>query len=131
MKQYLVDTNIVLRYLLNDVPKQATLVEKYFIAAKERTITLFIPIIVFMELDFALTKFYSVSKIKTIEYLCSVAKLGYVDVQNRDVVLRALSLYKNSVVSFVDTLLVAESVYQDKELLTFDQKLKRLALTNT
>lgn len=131
MKQYLVDTNIILRYLLNDIPKQATLVEKYFIAAKEHTITLFIPIIVFMELDFALTKFYSVSKIKTIEYLFSVAKLGYVDVQNRDVVLRALSLYKNSVVSFVDTLLVAESVYQDKELLTFDRKLKRLALTNT
>ena len=46
MKRIVFDTNIFLQLLLNDIPEQIDIIEKYIIASKERKFTIVVPQIV-------------------------------------------------------------------------------------
>lgn len=127
MKEYLVDANVLLRYLLNDVPDQAQTAQTYFTEAKSEKIHLFLPLLVFVEIDFALTKFYHFKRQDVIKRLLVLVKTSYWTVEKRDIVLRALLLYRDNKVSFVDALFVIESLQNNKTLLSFDKTLVRLA----
>ncbi len=126
MKSYLCDTNFILRFLLEDIPSQADIVGDYLKQAKEKKISFTVNILVFMELDFALTKFYKFTKEKVIESLKFVAELQYLNIEKSAVILAALNLYKENNISFVDAIFAAEANINGQELLTFDRKLKNL-----
>lgn len=126
MQQYLIDTNYVLRYLLDDIPRQAQLVENYFKRAKNQEISITVPCLVFVELDFALTKYYQFKKHTIIEYLNNILRLSYLDIEKRGILIKALKLYSSKNISFVDALFYTQAVVENKELLTFDKKLLEL-----
>lgn len=126
MKHYLADTNILLRFLLDDIPSQADIVEDFLCQAKIGKITITIPFLVFVELDFVLTKVYKFQKLQVIEKMKHIAEIGYLDIEKRDLILEVLNLYESSNLSFVDLLFYAEAKNTGKELLTFDKKLARL-----
>lgn len=126
MKHYLADTNILLRYLLDDIPTQADIVEDFFRQAKIGKITITIPFLVFVELDFVLTKVYKFLKLQVIEKMKYIAEIGYLDIEKRNLILEVLYLYESSNLSFVDLLFYLEAKNTGKELLTFDRKLAGL-----
>lgn len=126
MMSYLIDTNCILRYILNDIPKQADLIEKHFLQAKEGKITILVPLLIIGELIYALTKFYKFNKKKVIENIDSILHLEYLDIEERDLLQEALELYSPKNISFVDAIFCAQARLEGRKLLTFDERLKKL-----
>ena len=125
--KYLLDTNALLRYLRNDIPKQSAQVTEIVAKAKQRQAIVTIPVVVFMELVFALWKFYGETKEAIGNQLFTLASNPVLDVEKREIVRQAFLLWKEKNVSFVDCFLAIEASIEGKTLFTFDEKLKRLA----
>lgn len=126
MKEFLVDTNCVLRYLLKDIPSQSQQIRDYFVMAKEEKIKLFIPLLVFIELDFALINLYQFTKNEVVQRLVSLLNFPFLTIEKRDILLKSLILYNQVSLELVDIVLFFEAKLSGRELLTFDKKLKKL-----
>lgn len=127
MKEFLVDTNFILRYLLNDISSQVEIIQSYFLKAKKREVKITVPFIVFVELDFALSRWYKFDKTRIIETLFEFIKVPYLDIEKYSILLESLLVYSENSISFVDALFLTEARQTGKQLLTFDKKLKKLA----
>lgn len=127
MKQYSLDSNSVLRYILEDISSQADVTQKYLAKARAQEITLFISCLVFVEAVFTLKTFYKKTKEEIAERLFQFARIPYIQVEKREIVTEALLLYPKTSVSFIDILLLIETAQKGMELMTFDKKLAKLA----
>lgn len=127
MKQVIVDTNALLRFLLNDIPQQKKEVEKLLRQAKQNKITLCILPIVIFEIDFTLRKYYQFDKEKVIDKLESIVGTDYMQVEQKEVFFEVLKLYRVTNISFVDCFLLLQAESRGAELFTFDKKLIALS----
>lgn len=124
MKRIIVDTNVFLRFLLEDVPQQAEQAEKLFKKAKHKKIEAFVPGIVVFEVQFTLEKYYGFSKEDIVDKLSLILSMDFLNFDERKVFLTTLEIYKDRNVSFADYFLVSKSEIEGMELFTFDKKLK-------
>ena len=127
MTDYVLDTNALLRYLLNDITDQAQDVAQLFEKVKRKEITVSIPAAVFLEAVFTLSKFYDLQKDAIGEQLFAVASNPILTIEKREIIKKALLIWKTEGVSFVDCLVLAEASFHGKTLFTFDQRLRRLS----
>lgn len=129
MMRYLLATNGLLRYFLKDVPKQSEEIAQVFRQAKKEEAELTIPLIVFFEATYMLTKFYGFSRSVVKEQCEKLLMNPSMDIPERHVLRDAYPTWmENPSVSFADAVLLHMAKSGDKTLLTFDRKLKRLAL---
>ncbi len=126
MKHFLLDSNCILRYLLNDIPKQADIVEGYLKQCKKGNVTLYVPVLAFVESVFIMFKLYKLEKKDIVDRLSDFANIPFLEIENKMSLLSAFKLYSNYNVSFVDSLFLTEAKQTGKQLLTFDKKLKKL-----
>lgn len=126
MKKIIVDANVFLRYLFNDIPEQKRVFEKLLQRAKKLEVALFVPQIIIFEIQFILDKYYHIEKKEVVDKLKSLVSSGYIQVENREAFLSALSLYANENVSFVDCFLIVKAKSEKAELFTFDQKAQKI-----
>lgn len=129
MKPVVIDTNALLRLLLNDIPKQADRVENLIHQAKKEKIRIIVPQIVLFEIDFILRKYYDFEKQEVIDKLKSLLSASYFVVESRNIFQNALNLYTENNISFSDCFLVSKAEAEKANLFTFDQKLKKLQNT--
>lgn len=125
-KIYIVDTNIILRFFLQDVASQFNQVKKTFTEAKNGKIKLIIPQIVIFEINFALKKFYNLKKEDIIKKIGQLVSAEYIEVESRELFLMTIELYKRKNISFVDCFLISKAEAEEADLFTFDRKLKNL-----
>lgn len=129
MKTYIIDTNIILRFLLADVPNQFQQVKQIFLKAKEEEVILIVPQIVIFEINFGLEKFYRLEKSEIIEKVESLFSSKYLHIESKNVFQKALNYYKYSNgLSLVDCFLLAKAESEEAELFTFDEKLKTVKI---
>ena len=102
MKKYFVDTNVFIRYLVNDEPDQADRVDRLLDKAEKGEIRLVTGPPVFFELAWTLKSFYKIKKDEIYIYLISIAGIKGLDVADIDVVEESLEIYKNDSVEFSD-----------------------------
>ncbi len=126
MKTVIIDTNALLRFILNDIPVQKQAVEKLIQKAKKGQLSLLIPQIIIFELHFILDKYYNVMKEDIITTLHTLVSTKYIQIESRDLFLKALTQYKTSTISFVDCFVYIKAQSEDAELFTFYKKLKNL-----
>lgn len=127
MSKLVVDTNIFLRWLLNDIPKQADEVEKLFQEAKKAKKKLIVPQIIIFELAFALDKYYHFPKREVIDKLKSLLATGYIKIQDREIFKEAISFFGRKNVSLVDCFIINFAKQHKANLFSFDRNLNRLA----
>jgi uncharacterized protein len=127
MKRLIVDTNGLLRVLLDDIPSQKKVVDQLFQRAKNKEIYLLIPEIVIFEVEFSLNKYYSIPKNKIVEKLQIIMAINFIQIASRHIFTTALGHYSNQKLSFVDCFLRAKSNIEEYELFTFDKKLSKLS----
>ncbi len=123
MKSVLPDTNLFLRYLLDDVPSQVKIAEKLFTEAKKGKIELYVPQIIIFEIHFALIKYYLFPKSEVIDKLENVVSTDYFSIEDRDVFLKTIDIYRKKNIGFVDSFLKALCESKNFKLLSFDKKL--------
>lgn len=130
MKKLVVDTNILLRFLLQDVPDQADEAEALLLSARNGEVKLVIPQIVIFEIVFRLLNIEKYKKAVVIDKLQTILATPYVVVQDRETFNVAIRLFANSNIEFVDCFLISYAQVIGGDVATFDQTLKRLAKTS-
>jgi predicted nucleic-acid-binding protein len=120
------DTNVVLRYLLKDVPEQYGRAEKFFEDVRTGKATAVILESVLVECVYILLKFYNVPKRQVAESL--IGLLQYKGMANRDKteLVVALQMFAQQSVDIVDCVLLAKARHGTGRLLSFDKDLNKL-----
>ncbi|HYN21865.1 MAG TPA: type II toxin-antitoxin system VapC family toxin [Thermoanaerobaculia bacterium] len=122
------DTNLLVRYLVADDPKQTQIVADLIASAEERNDRLFVGTIALCELVWTLRSVYRVGRQGITSAVEALLGSGVFAIQDRDLVRRALEHYRGGKADFSDYLLGE----QDRkagciETLTFDRELKATA----
>lgn len=123
MKKYFVDTNVFMRYLLNDNPDHADRVERLLDKAEKGAIRLVTGPPVFFELAWTLKSFYEMSKNEIYTCLLSIAGIPGLDVIDIDVITESLEVYKEQSVEFSDAYISVSSKHLNTDgVVTFNKK---------
>lgn len=126
MKRVVVDTNVFLRFLLDDIPVQRQEAEMLFSKAKKGTVEVFVPQIVVFELEFVLRKYYQLPKPEVILKIKSLINTPYFQISDRQTFIMALNIFDNSTFSFVDAFLMTTAQNSEGQLFSFDKKINKL-----
>lgn len=124
--EWLIDTNAVLRHVLDDDPVQAAAVKPVFDALRSGEKTALILESVLAECVYILLEYYEVPKTVLIEKLDGVVRYPGIVNQDKHDLREALKLFGANPVDFVDCILVAKSRIGELELITFDARLQKL-----
>ncbi len=122
-----VDTNVVLRYLLRDDERLYQRAREFFHRVRDAEEGAYFPGAVIAECTYVLDKRYRVVRDEIAQRLLELVTFRGVDVQNRALLQAALSLYRSRKVDFVDALVVATARERGFGVFTFDRDLGRLA----
>jgi len=123
MKKYFIDTNIFIRYLVNDEPDHADRVEKLLDKAEKGEIRLVTGPPVFFELAWTLKSFYEMKKDEIYNCLLSIAGIPGLDVTDIEVITESLEIYKEHPVEFADAYISVLSKQLNTEgIVTFNKK---------
>lgn len=126
MKKFVADTNIFLRFLLNDVPGQANESEGYFKQAAEGEIEILVFPITIFEVVFSLGKYYGKTKKEVVELTKTIVSAPFLRVEDREVFLEALKKYQSFDMSFVDIFIYCKAENVNGGMLSFDKHFEKL-----
>ena len=112
----LVDTNVILRYLLKEPPDQAEKAKAVIEAGAFTTME------VMAEVVYVLQKVYLIDREKISNAVIRIAAELSFDEYN--ILVFAMELFQSRNLDFVDCVLVARSVLKQDDVFTFDKKLK-------
>jgi len=127
MESLLIDTNVILRFLLLDVPQQVKEIKVFFNKAKANKIKIIVPEVVIFEAKYALGSYYKFTNSEVSDRLEALVSASFFEVENKTIFLKAISYFRGSNLSFVDCFLVAKSEIEKVEIFTFDKDLKKFA----
>lgn len=111
----LVDTNAILRYLLDDITEQADAAESVI---KGGAYTLEA---VLAEVVYVLNKSYKAARQEVSKII--IRLLDEISIDQKDAVTYALKVYADTSFDFVDCLLIARNEVLNEDVFTFDKKL--------
>jgi predicted nucleic-acid-binding protein len=118
--RHLLDTNVVLRFLLADDGQQSPQTRELFVWAETRGGVLQFPAAALAEAAWVLRSYYKIERVEIARRLRGV--LLHPGVISEPVLLAALDLYEQHAVDFLDCMLAAETHAQsDTCLITFDR----------
>ena len=127
MKTISLDTNIILRHLLDDVPDQVKKLDTCIENAKKGKVRLYVSKIVINETYYVLLKFYKKPRIEVLNTLSSIINSGFLMIESRGVISESIELAKiETGISLADCILLTESKELGHDLMTFDKKLAAL-----
>ncbi|MCL2073890.1 MAG: PIN domain-containing protein [Marinilabiliaceae bacterium] len=116
----LLDTNAILRYILQDNPVMADIVEEQLYNE-----VCYIPVEVVAEVVYVLLRSYKIDR-----EIVAQTLIDFIDTQDAiffqsDVVRHALGVFASTTFDFVDCLLIGYSKEQRYSVFTFDRKLQK------
>lgn len=125
---FLIDTNILIRYLAGDhaefLAKSVALFEQ--VERGEQDIVILDGVV--MEAFFVLTKFYQLPKAEVIDDLKTILAFAGVINDDKFQIIEALNLVLYQNIDFVDALLCVKSKLYGLELFSFDDRLNKRCL---
>jgi predicted nucleic-acid-binding protein len=116
-----VDTNYIVRYLINDNVEMANIAEDVLMNKN-----VFIANEILAEVVYVLLGVYQISKDEIADQLIELIDFENISTTNHGVAVQALKIFKTKSLDFVDCLLCAYS--QHDEIVTFDKKLTKCIL---
>jgi predicted nucleic-acid-binding protein len=127
MKQnYFLDTNVFLRFLLNDHKTLSVKAEKYFTLAQNNQAVLITNHLVIAEVYWVLKSFYKQSATAINQSLTPLLSNKNIVFGNKQIIFSTLILCQEKNIDFVDAYSFLDAKRQKLKLTTFDRKLQRL-----
>ena len=124
-KQRLIDTNLIVRYLVQDHDKHARAAERLFDACDRGDLVIVVLPAVLAECVFVLESFYRHPRPDIASALGRLISSPGVEISEVTVHLDALKRYKGTKAHFVDCLIAATAVAENVAVSTFDQDLRK------
>lgn len=120
--QEILDTNVLLRFLVGDVAKQQKKAAKWFKEAEAGKRSIVIIPLVIAEASFVLETFYKKSRQDIADALEVFLTQKWLHIQDREVLLGLWGWYRKGL-HFVDGFLLAWAQINNGKILTFDQEI--------
>lgn len=127
IKRRLIDTNLIVRHLVQDHERHAKAASKLFEASDRGGVILVILPTVIAESVFVLESFYKHTRADIARTLAALIGSPGVEVEDLAVHLDALERYRRSKLHFVDCTLAATAAARGLTVATFDSDFKRFA----
>ena len=124
MKQGILDTNVLLRFLVGDVPTQQSQAETWFEEARNKKRSILVTPLVVAEACFVLDSFYKKDREEIAEALETFVSQRWLRVDSRRELMRLWPWYRQGL-HFVDSFLLAWSNVHNGDVLSFDQRIIR------
>ena len=124
-KVYLIDTNVILRYLLGDHAELSPKAEAFMMDVSEGAKPAEILDVVIVECIYVMEKYYQIPKAEIVDKLSKILSFAGIVNPDRPEILNALLKYENSNIDIVDCILAAKSS-PAKVVVSFDKDMKRL-----
>jgi predicted nucleic-acid-binding protein len=96
------DTNVLVRWILDDDPRQATRVQRLFEEVRELRSQLFVPSTVMLELEWVLRSRYKLDKFTVLGAFNALLETQELEFQDEPALERPISLYRQSSADFAD-----------------------------
>jgi predicted nucleic acid-binding protein len=129
-KQRLVDTNLIVRYLVQDHEKHARAAGRLFDACDRGDVVVVVLPVVLAECVFVLESFYGHPRADIASALGRLISSPGVEISEVTIHLDALNRYKETKAHFVDCLIAATAVANNLTVASFDQDFRRRARGN-
>ena len=124
-KQRLVDTNLIVRYLVQDHEKHARAAGRLFDACDRGDVVVVVLPVVLAECVFVLESFYGHPRSDIASVLRGLISSPGVEITEVTVHIDALNRYKGTKAHFVDCLIAATAVARNLPVSTFDQDFRK------
>lgn len=123
MKKVFFDTNFLLRFYLNDIPRQSAKAKKIVQAAKDGALLLVTDLIVICEMVWVMDSYYKLDKKQIAEKMTNLYRTAGLVVLNGEVLPDALAVYVDKNIDFTDAVIGAIAAKNNIEYLaSFDKK---------
>ncbi|MBE0410009.1 MAG: PIN domain-containing protein [Anaerolineales bacterium] len=121
--KFFTDTNLFLRYLTDDIPKQASAFEKILVRAGNGEFTLVTSNLVIAEIVWTLESYYQLNRKEIQDHVTAILNTPGLQVDNTGLILQALLWYVEKNVDYVDAYNAAWALSRGiRQVYTFDQK---------
>jgi predicted nucleic-acid-binding protein len=124
-KYRLLDTNLIIRYLVGDQPKHAQAARNLFEACDRGELSVLILPVVLVECVFVLESFYERSRESIAEVLSVLLTGSGVEISDLTIHLDALQRYRDSKLHIVDCVLAAASAVRNIPVASFDRGFRK------
>lgn len=125
MKIIAIDTNVLLDFKLKRHPRFRE-VKKLFADCVNEKIQIFIPQIVFPEIEWVLRSVYKESKEKIIDFFEELLELNGIMLENKPEMQHAVNIFRYANIKFTDSMIAAQlQRIKPDEFLTFDEDLQK------
>ena len=117
----IIDANIILRFLTNDIPKQADRCTGLLKRIESGSEEVWIPDLVLADIVWTLEKFYKQPKQRIQELLIPILELKGLRHNNKKISKLAFQLYVEKNIDWIDAFVVAQMITQKKrEIYSYD-----------
>ena len=123
----LIDTNLIVRYLVQDHEKHSRAAGKLFDACDRGDLVIVVLPVVLAECVFVLESFYEHLRGDIAAALGILISSPGVEISGAAIHLDALDRYRSTKVHFVDCVIAATATAEDTPVATFDQDFRRFA----
>ena len=124
--RYLLDTNVLLRFLTGEPAHQAKAARHLFGQAASGEIVLDVSPVIVAETVYTLLSFYQVDRQTAAEHLAQLLRQPGVQLRDGDQVLAALKRLQTSQVGFADAFLAAGAIAETLQVASFDRDFDKL-----
>lgn len=132
MKKRFLDTNVIVRFLLNDEKNQAKRAKDFFETVAKNKEKLVITPLVLAEVIYVLEKFGQSSKEEISKILISFLNLPIIIVEEKKILLDALLLYSKLKIDFVDCYHLSFcQTFGIEEIVSFDKDFKKASFVKS
>ena len=127
MKQrVMVDTNVIVRYLLKDNLPLFSKAEALFQRAQNGQVDCYLDEVVVAEITWLLVSFYELKKEEIAAKMMTLTTQSWIVNPRKDLIIEALGQYRKNSLSYIDCWLWVVAKDQKINLETFDARLKKL-----
>ena len=123
--QRVVDTNLIIRHLLNDHPAHSQAAKDLFLAAGRGEVGLILLPTVVAECVFVLESFYKHSRTDVAKAIALLIASRGIELADQEIHLDAFDRYQNTNLHFVDCIVAATAFARKIDVATFDGGFKK------
>lgn len=121
------DTNVLVRWLVEDDDRQTLRAQKLFEAARSSQASLFVPVTVILELELVLRSRYQFDKATVLGAINALLETQELEFQDEAALERAMHLYRSGLAEFADCVHAGICAAAGRApMWTFDERAARL-----